>query len=384
MGVVSTSSANPDAALSRDDVRRAAATLLGRTVSDISFTADAVDPQLRFHSVTAGVLRVRGRADGEDFSMVVKQTHNAPADPEALWSSGADDTHHHYWKREWLAYAGGLLADLPGRLRAPRLLLASEPADGIAWLWLEDVTGLPGAQWQPRHYADAAYDLATTQGGFAAGSPALPTDAWLSRGWLGEWVGTTTRAWPLVDDDEVWRDTRLIGLAALRPRAVEVWGERERLLAIIEEAPRTLVHLDFWPTNLIAAPDSGTVAVDWSSVGIGGLCQDLDQLTLDPLWMQVLPGADLALLERAVLPAYARGLRAAGSDATDAELRHWYTAAAGLRYTSMLAGQAQIAADPARFEGLERRWGRPFGDIAADRARVIARALDLAEEALGG
>ena len=227
MGVVSASSSNLGAALSPDDVRRAVAALLGRKVRDISFTADAVDPQLRYHSVTAGVLRVRGRADGEDFSMVVKQTHSAPADPQALWGSGADDTHHHYWKREWLAYACGLLADLPGRLRAPRLLLATRPADGIAWHWLEDVAGLPGAQWQPRRYADAAHDLGTMQGGFAAGRPPLPTDVWLSRGWLGEWVGATTRAWALADDDGAWRDARLIGLAALRPRSVEVWGERD-------------------------------------------------------------------------------------------------------------------------------------------------------------
>jgi hypothetical protein len=380
---VPTNATNPAATLSRDDVHRAAAALLGRTVADLTFTATAVDPELRIHSVTAGVLRIRGSADGEDFSIVVKQTHSAPdADPQALWGSGADDTHHHYWKREWFAYSTGLLAELPGRLRAPRLLLATEPADGVAWFWLEDVAGRPGAQWQPQHYARAAHDLGTTQGAYAAGRPPVPTDAWLSHGWLAEWVRTTTQTWPLVEDDSLWRDERLADLAVLRSRVREVWKERERLLAIVEAAPQTLVHLDFWPNNLIAAPDGHTVAIDWSSVGIGGLAQDLDQLSLDPVWMQILPGADLELLERAVLPAYAMGLRAAGHDATEAQLRHWYAAAAGVRYTSVLAGQAEIAADPARVDGLERRWGRPFAAIASDRARVIARALGLAEEAL--
>lgn len=372
-----------DDVLSRDDVHRAAAALLGRSVTDVSFIGDPVDPELRIHSVTAGVLRVRGSADGEDFSMVVKQTHSAPgADPHALWGSGADDTHHHYWKREWLAYASGLLGDLPGRLRAPRLLLATEPAESVAWLWLEDVVGLPGAQWQPQHYARAANDLGTTQGAYATGDPPVPNDAWLSRRWLAEWVATTARTWPLVEDDTAWRDERLADLDALRPQAREIWPERQRLLAIVEDNPQTLVHLDFWPTNLIAAPDGPTVAIDWSSVGIGGLCQDLDQLALDPVWMQVLPGADLDLLERAVLPHYASGVRAAGHGATDHDLRRWYAAAAGVRYTSVLAGQAEIAADPARVEGAERRWGRPFAAIAADRARVVARALALAEEAL--
>jgi hypothetical protein len=368
--------------LSRDDVLLAAAALLGRAVTDLTFTVEAVDPELRLHSVTAGVLRVRGSADGEDFSIVVKQTHRAPdADPHALWGAGADDTHPHYWKREWLAYASGLLAGLPGRLRAPRLLLATEPAPGLAWFWLEDVVGRPGAQWRLEHYARAGHDLATMQGAYAAGRP-LPTDAWLSRGWLAQWVGTTSRAWPLVDDDAAWRDERLAGVAALRPRAREIWAERNQLLALVDDAPQTLVHLDFWPSNLVAAQDGHTVAVDWSSVGIGGLSQDLDQLTLDPVWMQVRPGADLGELEREVLPAYGSGLRAADHGATDADVRRWYAAAGGLRYTAMLPGQAEIAADHARVEAVERRWGRPFEALAGDRARVIARALDLAEEAL--
>jgi hypothetical protein len=375
----------PEEQLPRDDVRRAASTLLARPVTDLSYTAAAVDADLRFHSVTAGVLRVRGNADGEAFSIIVKQTHSATdADPHALWGSSADDSHHHYWKREWLAYASGLLAGLPGRLRAPRLFLATEPAEGVAWFWLEDVAGRPGAQWQPQQYARAAHDLGTMQGAYATGTPALPADAWLSRDWLAAWVATTALTWPLVDDDDAWRDERLVDLAALRARAREVWAERGGLLDIIAAAPQTLVHLDFWPTNLIAAPDGRTVAIDWSAVGIGGLGQDLDQLTLDPLWMQVLPGADLGLLERAALPAYAWGVRAAGHDATDAELRRWSAAAAGLRYTSVLAGQAELAADPVRVASIERRWDRPFEAIIGDRTRVIARALDLAEEALSG
>jgi Phosphotransferase enzyme family len=372
----------PATSLSPDDVRRAVVALLGRDITDLTFASAPVDPELRLHAVTAGVLRVRGRADGEDFSIVVKQTHSAPEDPSVLWGSGADESHQHYWKREWLAYASGLLAGLPGRLRAPRLLLAIEPDDGVAWFWIEDVAGMPGAQWQTAQYARAAHDLGTTQGAFAAGRPGLPGDPWLSRGWLSDWVATAARSWPLVDDDAAWRDERLAVLAVLRPRAREVWAEQERLLALVAAAPRTLVHLDFWPNNLIAATDGSTVAIDWSSVGLGALGQDLDQLTLDPVWMQILPGADLAVLEETVLAAYASGVRAAGHAVSDAELRRSYAAAAGLRYVSMLAAQAEIVADTRRVEGLELRWGRPFAAIAADRARVLERAISLAEEAL--
>lgn len=368
-------------ALHHDDVRHAATALLGRPVLELSFDAAPIDPDLRIHSVTRGLLRVRGSADGEAFSLVVKQTRlGHDADPGALWVSGTDEAHRNYWKREWLAYASGLLGGLPGRLRAPRLLAATEPAEHEAWMWLEDVDGLPGNRWQPQHYARAGYDLGTTQGAFAAGTAPLPEDRWLSRSWLAAWVETSERWWGQVDDDALWRDDRLADLAALRPAARDAWASREALLAVVHTAPQTVVHLDFWPPNLIAATDGRTVAVDWSSVGVGGVAQDLDQLTLDPVWMQVLPGGDLDLLERAVLPSYAWGLRTAGFAVTDADVRRWFAATAGLRYVSVLATQAEIAHDPERAAGQEHRWGRPLGAIFADRARVVARGVSLAAE----
>jgi hypothetical protein len=374
-----------DGQLAAADVAQAASVLRGRPVGRVSFTADAVDPQLRLHSVTGGVVRVHGEADGVAFSLIVKKTrHGTDADPLALWVAGSHETHRNYWKREWLAYTSGLLGALPGRLRAPRLLHATEPAQGEAWLWLEDVAGVPGPRWSPQQYARGAHDLGTTQGAFAAGSAPLPDHPWLSRGWLDEWVRTTERWWPLVGDDDAWRDERLAPLVVLRTRAQQIWTERERLLHIVRTAPQTVVHLDLWPTNVFLGSDGTTVAVDWSSVGLGGLAQDLDQLTLDPVWMQVLPGADLGLLEAAVLPSYARGVRAAGCPATDAEVRRWYAAAAGAHYTSLLGALANLAADRRRVDALERRWDRTFEVVVADRSRVLARAIDLAEEALAG
>jgi hypothetical protein len=373
-------------ALPDSDVRRAVGQLLGRPVQDLQHRSGPIDDHLRFHSVTLGLLRVSGTADGEPFSLVVKQTRlGHDADPGALWVSGAEDEHRAYWKREWLAYESGLLAGLPGRLRAPRLLLATEPAEHEAWLWLEDVAGLPGERWQPQHYARAAYDLGTTQGAYAASRAPLPDHRWLSRGWLAGWVRTTERWWGQVGDDSLWDDPRLARLAALRPAALEVWGRRDRLLAVISEAPQTLVHLDLWPANLIAGaggPGARTAAVDWSSVGIGRLAQDLDQLTLDPVWMQVRPEGDLDLLERAVLPAYGAGLRVAGATVTDTDVRRWYAATAGLRYVSVLATQPDLVHDPARAAATEQRWGRPLEAILADRARVIRRAVELGREAL--
>jgi Phosphotransferase enzyme family len=346
-----------------------------------SYAVDAIEPALRLHSVTGGVFRVHG----EDFSLVIKVVrHGTDTDPNALWVAGEAPTHRNYWKREWLAYSSGMLDTLPGELRAPRTLLATEPAEDEAWIWMEDVLGRPGAEWELDDYDSVAFDLATTQAAYASGRSVLPPDPWLSHHWLRGWVETLGHRIDALDDDTLWAQDCQAPMAALRPRVRELWRAREHLLAIIESAPPTVVHCDLWPANLIAADDGTTVAIDWSQVGIGSLSQDLDQLTLDPVWMQVLPDASLDALEAHVLPGYLSGLRSSGVDVDEVSLHRWYAAAASVHYAPMAAVQAVTAMRPDEVENSERRHGRPYAEIVANKARVVERALDLGEWVLNG
>jgi hypothetical protein len=362
-----------DVALSAEDLAAA----FGRAVS--SYTVTALDPQLRLHSVTGGVWRVRA---GEDSLVVKVVRRGTDADPDQLWVSGADPQHRNYWKREWLAFASGLLDTLPGGLRAPRTALTTEPADDECWIWMEDVAGNPGTAWDLDDFDAAAFDLATTQAGYATGRSELPELPWLARRWLRGWTEVSARNAAAIGDDGGWEDDRLAPLQPLRARAAAVWEAREELLTIVEAATPTVTHCDLWPTNLFAADDGTTVAIDWSQVGIGVLAQDLDQLTLDTVWMQVRPGESLDALEAHVVPAYLSGLRSSGVDIDERELRHWYAAAASVHYVPMLGFEAVNAADPERVLAAEQRHGRPFADIVAEKARVIERAVTLGERAL--
>ena len=349
----------------------------GVDVGDVVVTA--IDPDLRLHSVTGGVHRVSA-AGGE--SLVIKVVrHGHDSDPGALWVSGSDPSHRNYWKREWLAFSSGLLDELPGQLRAPVTLLATEPSPDEAWIWMEDVEGRAGATWPISDYDSAAFDLGTTQGAYTAGEVSLPTYEWLSHDWLRGWVGALARHIPLLDDDDAWSGETAL-FATHRSRLRAIWDERETLLEITDGAPRCVFHGDFWPANLIAADDGTTVAVDWSQVGIGAVGQDLDQLTLDPVWMQVLPDADLDALESHVLAAYLAGLRFAGLDCDEDDLRRWYAAAAACHYAPMLTMYVDSLRDPDRVAALEARHARPIAAINADKARVIDRALTLGESLL--
>jgi hypothetical protein len=345
-----------------------------------TYTVEDIDPELRIHSVTGGVFRVRG----EGFSLVIKIVkHGIDGDPDGLWVAGAEPSHRNYWKREWLAYGSGLLDALPGELRAPRTLLCTEPAVDEAWIWMEDVEGLPGAAWQIDDYDSVGFDLATTQAAFASGRSVLPDQLWLSRKWLRGWVDVLSQQIGAIDDESLWQADWQGAAAALRPRLRTLWAAREDLLGIVESAPQTLVHCDFWPTNLIAADDGTTVALDWSQVGIGAVAQDLDQLILDPVWMQVLPDASLEDLEAHVVPGYLSGLRSSGFAVEETDLRRWYAAAASIHYAPLLALQALAANDAVGMAASERRWGVPYTAIAGNRTRVIERAIELGEWALG-
>lgn len=367
------------------DVATAAAALLGHVVTEVSWRAEPVDPDLRIHSATEGVVRVVGMADGERFSLVVKAIRRGfDPDPGALWVSGLEPAHRNYWKREWLAYSTGLLAGLPGRLRAARCLHATEPSHTSAWIWLEDVAGRPGRDWDDTDYERAAHDLGTTQGAYATGAAALPDADWLAHEWLRGWVETTARFADVVADDSAWRDERVAPLRPLRSPVEALWAAREELLAVSEAAPATIAHYDFWPANLVAGDDGRTVAIDWSQVGVGNLAQDLDQLTLDPVWMQVRPDGDLDALERHVLAGYLAGLHDAGLTVSASEVRRCYAAAAAVRYAFLTGAQAEALGRPDEVVAREARWRRPYADLMADRARVVERAVSLGHEVLGG
>jgi hypothetical protein len=349
---------------------------LGRPVS--TYQVEAIDPQLRIHSVTGGVFRVVA----DDESLVVKVVRRGDdGDTGELWVSGPAPDHRNYWKREWLAFDTGLLDALPGRLRAPRTLLTTQPRDDECWIWMEDVRCRPAAQWSLADFAAAARHVGETQGSYAAGATRLPDADWLSRRWLRGWVEACEQLVDVLRDPGALDDERLASLRPLRERVVALWPAREELLRIVESAPQTLVHCDLWGSNLFACDDS-TVAVDWSQVGVGAVAQDVDQITLDTIWMLVRRDESIDALEQAIVPSYVSGLHAGGLDVSEREVRRWYAAAASVHYAWMAGLVVRRTLDPEQVTAQEQRWDWDYARITANRARVVRRAVELGEWAL--
>src|SRR5262245_33603384 len=104
-------------------------------------------------AATEGVYRVWGTATDSgtllEWTLILKVIRPAAA----AWNPAAREIDHPiYWKREALAYASGLLADLPGGIAAPRCFAIEERADESCWLWLEDVEDGYEPRWPLAQY----------------------------------------------------------------------------------------------------------------------------------------------------------------------------------------------------------------------------------------
>src|SRR3954464_12847146 len=106
--------------IDRGDVEQA----FGHAVS--SYDVEPIDPELRIHSVTGGLFRVR--ADGQTLVLKIVR-RGVDEDPGGLWVSGADPSHRNYWKREWLPVGSRLLDPPPGRPPPPRPPFTQERSD---------------------------------------------------------------------------------------------------------------------------------------------------------------------------------------------------------------------------------------------------------------
>jgi hypothetical protein len=190
------------------------------------------------------------------------------------------ESHWAYWRREPLAYASGLLANLQG-LRAPRCYgIVEQEADPTIWLWLEAVQGVAPPQTAP------ALGLATrTLGRFNGAGPNDDNQTppnWLARRALRSRIERLAQdAGPDgFADLATWRDPRVRQALPdeIEPAMVFLWQNRTRLLDQLDALPQVIVHGDANPGNLLlpqppAAGDT-PIAVDWSNMGLAALGSD--------------------------------------------------------------------------------------------------------------
>ena len=270
-----------------------------------------------------------------EWSLVLKVQRQwaRPGDPEC-------------WRREFLMYDSGLLADVADALAVPRLVQADTRDDEI-WLWMEHVHGVTGGDMATDHYHHAAADLGRMQGPYLAGRE-LPAYAWLSS---RRWASTAVGLWGTPAYHGLWRNGEGEEAATGLPRdlsrdTLRLWERRNVLLDAVDALPRTLCHRDYHADNVFVRPDVAngptTIALDWDCAGIGTIAEDIGDMVAEALVYFSFPTEDADDLAGAALEAYASGLREAGWTGDAALVRKAFATIMPTQWSLRVARLAQI------------------------------------------
>ncbi|MEU8131055.1 hypothetical protein AB0B68_27900 [Micromonospora sp. NPDC049049] len=282
------------------------------------------------NAATGGIWRVYGPAG----SAVLKVARPPASEPvgSPSWQTSDEPTHWNYWQREVLAYTTGFAANAyaDAGITAPALLEVSQRPDGAIELWLADAKGAPGMSWPVPRLAHFARQLGVAQARWVDRVPELP---WLSRRWLAQYQANGPGRGVWISGDEHWNH----GVAAAWPDAVraqlrQLWAQRHAILAVAEATPRTVCHLDVWPTNLIE-DDGSTVLLDWAFTGEGGIGEDAANLIVDSVADGLMDAALLPDIAAAVTEEYINGLHDGGWHGAPDTVRHAIAACGAAKYS---------------------------------------------------
>lgn len=280
------------------------------------------------NDATLGIWRVNATHGSAVLKISTPPPHGAPA---GFWPTSDEPTHWNYWRRESLAYTTDLAvtAYAEAGIVAPGLLAAVDRPDGLVELWLEDVEGPEGFDWEVSRLVRFAHELGVGQARWAGRVPDHP---WLSRRWLTQYL---TEGPPLSVDieDTFWDHSRVAAWPAdVRRGLRRLWVERDRMLAAAEASERTLCHLDVWPANLIDG-QGRSVLLDWSFTGAGAIGEDVSNLVIDSFTDGLMDPSLLPDVTEGVTEAYLDGLHDGG----------WTGSKDGVRKAIKLCGAAKYS-----------------------------------------
>ncbi|HRJ45221.1 MAG: phosphotransferase [Caldilineaceae bacterium] len=293
-----------------------------------------------------------------------------------------------YWKRELLAFDSGLLAGLPGPVRAPRCYGVTEQEDG-GWLWMEHIVESTGRRWSPADFGRAAYHLGRSAAAYL-NERALPDAPWLGEpffrstfadgGWWARHMATDT-------PESVWQHPLVQQAFApdLRRRILAIWADKYGFFDALDRLPQVLCHNDCHRRNLMwRKADEGQeelIVLDWAFCGLGGVGMDMGELVATSAYFFEYELSAIEEVERLVFQNYLAGLRAAGWMGDERLVRLGYTASAALWMGATLPGWTAIMLDPASGVNVTAMYGRPAEDVLAGWVALTEFLLDRADEA---
>ena len=329
----------------------------------------------------SGVGEVNGKST--PWSLILKTITRMPGNSASPQAS-------HYWQREPNYYQSGLLADLPGGLRAPRCYGVVE-RPGCFQLYLEDLKDAfngpgPDHGWPMETYRTAARCLGEFNGAYLAGVP-IPAAEWIPRRWLGAYIEEAAPNMDLffrsLDHPMLKRSIRGISPTLIR----QAWEQRHEILAALDRLPQVFCHQDTFCRNLFAERAAGgerLAAVDWSFAGPGALGCELGALIPASMGLGTIPFAQGGQLAQSALAGYLEGLDSAGWHGNPDLVRFGFSANCFWRYPigALIGEFTENVINEAYYPIVEQMMGIPVEQVADSTAEWMAWTVPYYEETM--
>ena len=310
-------------------------------------------------------------AGSRAWSVVLKILHRQEAELPLsdLW----------HWKREFFVAQSGLLARLPGPVKAPRFYRTEETSDG-AWLWQEYVqTQRPGAAWGVAEYAFAARQLGQWNGACLTNQP-MPAEPWLIRQHYHPWFH---QANPEQDFQFVLNRQHIVG--DTRTRYEQLWADRKQFYRVLETLPQVFSHFDSQRRNLFIRKSKDEqdelVLIDWAFCGLGPLGAELFALVLMSATLFEWPPSTVAQLDAAVFGRYLHGLGEAGWSGDATGVRLGYVAWVAIWWGVIFPAIGAFWCTPELRPQAVQTFGLAEEELYVQWLPLLSYSLDCADEA---
>ena len=232
------------------------------------------------------------------------------------------------WKREFLMYHNNVFKQLPNNFNVPNCY-EMKIENNEVWLWLENIKGITNKDISIEDYEMIAKNIGEYQGILNRDKDTMRYPWMSSRYWyaitLVNWC-TDGILW--LDDELNNEDKRKLDLRTIES-LYSIWNNRDELLDIMNNLPKTLCHRDFHPANIFITKKSEKVSnitlIDWDCVGIGVLGEDIADLlgeTLTYFDYDIEKASDLMDI---IFSNYMAGLREVNCNVEEDVVRLGYT-----------------------------------------------------------
>lgn len=275
------------------------------------------------------------------------------------------------WRTEPLIYRSDLAARLPVGLSMPRVFGVYDLDDRSASVWLGEVLWTHET-WQLQRYSQAAHLL-----GRLAASPSVAGLARIAShpGTVRDYLDGRLRymVLPALHNDATWEHPLVSGAFDddLRRRLLTLADNCEALVEELASMPHLTGHGDACPNNLMVQEGvDHFVLIDYGFWGVHPVGFDLGQLLVGEIQIGRRPAADMADLERSVLPAYLAGLHAEGSGISGDVVRR--------AHALQVAIFTALSTIP--FEHLGQDPTPELAQLAGERATIARFSLDLLDD----